>query len=353
MCSNLYYRSAQPMNADQQRVPLLVEDLHSRSARTARMLARFLGESVMAGFCEEDVTEVYSNPHDGAIWFDTRAHGKIRLEASLAPNRIEQFLNAVADLHGLTIGAERPALQAELPLELFRGARLQGFCAPMAAGPCFVVRKPPTTIFPLDHYVDQGMLMPTGRAVLRQAVLERWNVLVAGGVGSGKTTFVNALLQEVAQVCPDDRVVILEDTAELQCRAADHLALRTPIGGTLAELVRHTLRAYPRRIVVGEVRGAEALDLLDAWSTGHPGGLGTFHAQDASAALLRLDRLCQRANVPSQTELIADAVDLIVIMEGGHRARRVRDLVRVHGLRSGGTFHLESLADGGAAGPSP
>jgi type IV secretion system protein VirB11 len=112
---------------------------------------------------------------------------------------------------------------------------------------------------------------------------------------------------------------------------------------TLAQLVRHTLRAYPDRIVVGEVRGPEALDLLDAWSTGHPGGLGTFHAQDATAALLRIDRLCQRANVPSQTELIAEAVDLIVIMEGGHRTRRVRDLVRVRGLSPDGSFDLQSL----------
>ena len=318
------------------------------SARTSRMLARFLGEGVMAGFYEEDVTEVYTNPQDGAVWFDTRTCGKVRAGVVLAPARAEQFLNAVADLHGLTVSAERPALQAELPRELFRGARLQGFLAPMASGPCFVVRKPPATVYPLDDYVERGALSESGRAVLARAVSERWNVLVAGGVGSGKTTFVNALLEEVARTCPDDRVVLLEDTVELQCRVADHLALRTPPSGTLAELVRYTLRAYPRRIVVGEVRGAEALDLLDAWATGHPGGLGTFHAEDAPSALLRLDRLCQRARVPSQAALIAEAVDLVVVMRGGHASeRRVRDLVRIRGLRPDGSFHLESLADAG------
>ena len=332
-------------------VPALLMDASaSKSARTAQMLARFLGESIMAGFCEESVTEVYSNP-DGAVWFDTRTCGKLRQDVRLAPERAEQFLNAVADLHGLTISAERPVLQAELPLEIFRGARLQGFCAPVASSFCFVVRKPPSIVYDLDHYVAKGMLSASGQAVLKQAVAERWNVLVAGGVGSGKTTLVNALLQEVALQCPDDRIVVLEDTVELQCRAADHLALRTPAGGTLAALVGHTLRAYPRRIVVGEVRGAEALDLLDAWSTGHPGGLGTFHAEDAGSALLRLDRLCQRAGVPSQATLIAEAIDLIVVMVGGHAPRRVKDLVRVHGLQpsgspSGDSFHLESLAYG-------
>lgn len=325
----------------------------TRPARVAEMMARYLGETIVAGFADDDVTEIYVNPQDGRVRFDTRRRGKVDTGERIAPERVEQFLNAVADLHGLTLGGDNPSIQAELPVERFRGARLQGFRPPMAAGAAFVVRKPPAVVYTLDDYVESGILSAEGRALLRRAVLERWNVLVAGGTGSGKTTFTNALLKEITDRCPGERVVILEDTVELQCEARDHLALRTTPTVTLAQLVRHTLRAYPDRIVVGEVRGPEALDLLDAWSTGHPGGLGTFHAQDAFAALLRLDRLCQRANVPSQAELIAEAVDLIVIMEGGHRTRRVKDLVRVRGLKPDGAFDLQSLLAADVPGEMP
>ncbi len=305
----------------------------------AEMMARYLGERVMEAFEDDDVTEVYVNPQDGHLRLDTRSRGKVDTEWSLPAGRVEQFLNAVADLHGLTLDAERPAIQAELPQDRFRGARLQGFRPPLTSAASFVVRKPPS-----------GVISAGGAHVVRRAVEERWNVLVAGGTGSGKTTLANAVLKEVTDRCPHDRIVILEDTVELQCAAPDHLALRTTPGATLADLVRQTLRAYPDRIVVGEVRGPEALDLLDAWSTGHPGGLGTFHAQDAQSALMRLDRLCQRANVPSQAALVAEAVDLVIVIEGGHGGangsssnRRVRELARVRGLSPDGIYELEHL----------
>ena len=323
-----------------------VED---RSVRMAEMMARYLGERVMEAFADDDVTEVYVNPQDGHLRLDTRSRGKVDTECRVPAGRVEQFLNAVADLHGLTLDAERPAIQAELPQARFRGARLQGFRPPLAAAASFVVRKPPSVVYPLDDYIQNGIIPAGGAAVVRRAVEERWNVLVAGGTGSGKTTLANAVLKEVTDRCPSDRIVILEDTVELQCAAPDHLALRTVPGQMLADLVRQTLRAYPDRIVVGEVRGPEALDLLDAWSTGHPGGLGTFHAQDAQSALMRLDRLCQRANVPSQAALVAEAVDLVVVIEGGHgggdgaSGRRVREMARVVGLDPDGTYELEEL----------
>ena len=307
------------------------------------MMSRHLGETVMNGITSDDVTEIYVNPQDGFVWLDTRSGGKTCTTRRLQPQRVEQFLNTVADLHGILLSSESPQLQAELPMERFRGARLQGFLPPAANGPAFVIRKPPSIVYALSDYVQKGILSAGGERLLQRAIDRHWNVLIAGSTGSGKTTFANALLKEVTDRCPSERIVILEDTVELQCAASDHLALRTSGPVTLADLVRHTLRAYPDRIVVGEVRGREALDLLDAWSTGHPGGIGTFHAQDAAGALLRLDRLCQRNSVPSQAALIAEAVDLIVLMEGGHNTRWVKDLVRVRGLRPDGQFDLESL----------
>ena len=309
------------------------------------MLIRYLGPTIASLFADDDVTEVYVNPQDGAVRVDTRSRGKIATGDHLSPHRIEMFLNAVAATTGATLTREHPRLQAELPIALFHGSRLQGFVPPVTSGPTFTIRKPPSVIYTLDEYVDSRILSPRERAVLADAVAAHLNVLVVGGTNSGKTTLVNAILREITERFPQERLVILEDTVELRCMARDNLALRTGPDVTLAELVRSTLRTSPDRIIVGEVRGPEALDLLDAWATGHPGGVATVHASTPEGALLRLDRLAQRANVPAQPELIAEAIDLIVVIEGGNSGRRVSDLVRVEGLGSDGRFVLHRFTE--------
>lgn len=315
-----------------------------QQSRLFDALIRYLGPAVSRAFADDDVTEVYLNPQDGKVRVDTRSKGKVATGEHLPPHRVEMFLNAVAATIGTTITRDQPRLQAELPAGLFRGSRLQGFVPPVTAGPSFTIRKPPAVVYSLDEYVAAGILSEDQREVLRDAVSAHRSILVVGGTNSGKTTLVNAILRDITERFPQERIVILEDTVELQCAAPDHLALRTGPDVTLAELVRSTLRTSPDRIVVGEVRGPEALDLLDAWATGHPGGLATLHASTPEGALLRLDRLAQRANVPSQSALIAEAVDLIALIEGGNRGRRVPDLVRVNGLDPDGHFILNRLS---------
>ena len=304
----------------------------------AEMMARYLGLGVLAAVADDDVTEIYVNPQDGALRFDTRSRGRIEGRARIDAHRLEMFLNAVASRLGITLGAEHPWLEAELPAADFRGSRLLGFVPPVTAAPAFNIRKPPRTIHPLDAYVATGMASAAQRAALRNAVLSHANILIAGGTNSGKTTLANAVLKEVTDLFPQERVVVLEDTVELQCAAADHLALRSGPSVSLAQLVKSALRTSPNRIVVGEVRGAEALDLLDAWATGHPGGVATVHASSAAGALLRLDRLAQRANVPSQRPLIAEAIDVIVVIEGGSGGRRITDLAHIDGLDARGEY---------------
>jgi type IV secretion system protein TrbB len=192
--------------------------------------------------------------------------------------------------------------------------------------------------------VRQGILSAAHRAALAAAVEGRANVLIAGGTRSGKTTFANAVLLEITELCPRDRVVVLEDTRELQCAAPDRLSLRTTEEVDLAGLVRLTLRSSPDRIVIGEVRDKAAMQLLDAWSTGHPGGVATVHATDAVGALERLDWLAQRNGVPSQAHLVAAAVDLVVVIVGGSQPRRVREMVRVRGLDRSGGYEVETIA---------
>ena len=312
-------------------------------ARYGEMMARYLGPVILRAFADDDVTEIYVNPQDGVVRFDTRSRGRIASGVTVAPTRVEMFLNAVATSLGLTLGADHPGLEAELPAVGFRGSRLQGFVPPVTPAPAFTIRKPPAVVYSLDDYVAAGVISRAERAEFSRAVREHQNILIVGGTNTGKTTLANALLKEITDCFPAERLVILEDTVELQCLAPDHLALRTSPAVTLAQLVKSALRTSPSRIVVGEVRGSEALDLLDAWATGHPGGVATVHASSPEGALLRLDRLAQRANVPPQRHLVAEAVHLIAVLEGAHARRRLTELVRVQGLDRDGRFLLHRL----------
>jgi type IV secretion system protein VirB11 len=316
--------------------------------RLSEMLARYLGPTVVAALADDDVTEVYANPQDGAVRVETRSRGKVATGDTLAPHRIETFLNAVAAASGATLTADTPRLEAELPWTTFRGGRLQGFVPPVTSGPAFVIRKPPVAVHTLADQVAAGVLTASQADVLSEAVDTHRNVVITGGTNTGKTTLANTLLDEIARRFPQERLVILEDTVELRCTATDHLALRTNEYVSLADLVRSALRSTPNRIVIGEVRGAEALDLLDAWATGHPGNVATVHASSAEGALRRLDRLAQRANVPPQAHLVAEAIDLVVVLAGtgsGRAQRRVTDLARVDGLTPDGRFTLLHLTE--------
>jgi len=315
------------------------------SKEHSEAMRRYLGAGIVAALADDDVTEIYVNAGDGAVWLDRRSAGRVRSAGALTESQVRSFLNAVANAHRVELTRGNPQLQAELPDDaLFRQARLQGLIPPLAEAPVFVLRKPATRVFSLDEYVRQGILSPAHRAALAAAVDSRQNILVAGGTRSGKTTLVNAVLLEINERCPRDRVVVLEDTRELQCAALDRLSLRTTEEVDLAGLVRLTLRSSPDRIVIGEVRDKAAMQLLDAWSTGHPGGVATVHATDALGALERLDRLAQRNGVPSQAHLVAEAVDLVAVIVGGSQPRRVREMVAVRGLDGTGRYELETIA---------
>jgi type IV secretion system protein VirB11 len=199
------------------------------------------------------------------------------------------------------------------------------------AAPAFAIRKPAIAVFTLDEYARTGIMTADQAALLRKAVTERRNILVAGGTSTGKTTLTNALLAEVAKTT--DRVVLIEDTRELQCAAPNLVALRTKDGvATLSDLVRSSLRLRPDRIPIGEVRGAEALDLLKAWGTGHPGGVGTIHAGTALGALRRLEQLIQEAVVTVPRALIAETIDIVAVLAGRGSVRRLAELGLVAGL---------------------
>ena len=306
--------------------------------RSRKMLRTALGPLLLARLEDPGVAEVMLNP-DGRVWVDRFEGGLADAGLSLPFADGERILRLVAHHVGAEIHAGRPRLSAELP---GTGERFEGLMPPLAAGPTFSLRKPASRVFPLADYVAGGVMTAGQADLLAAAVRERMNILVAGPTSSGKTTLVNALLAEVA--AGDDRVVMIEDVRELQCAAPNLVALRTGEGAaTLGELVRSSLRLRPDRIIIGEVRGAEALDLIKAWGTGHPGGVGTLHAGSALGALLRLEQLIQEAVVTVPRALIAETIDIIAVLSGRGRQRRLTDLSRLSGLGPDGAYQLSPL----------
>jgi P-type conjugative transfer ATPase TrbB len=299
--------------------------------RTSEMLAAAFGEAIGAAFADPDVTEIMVNP-DGKLWLDRHSLGRVFTGLVLAPADVERVIRLVASQAGRDVTPAAPMVSAELPVS---GERFEGSLPPVTAAPSFSIRKPSVRVIGLEQYVAFGALSAFQAEALRVAVRERVNILIAGGTGSGKTTLANALLAEIALT--GDRVVILEDTRELLCAAEDSVAMRTVPGAvSLADLVRSTLRRRPDRIIIGEVRGPEALDMLKAWNTGHPGGIATLHANSAHAALFRLEQLVGEVTAAVPHELIAEAIGMVVFIARSGGKRRVETIARVTGLSDNG-----------------
>ncbi|WP_049801152.1 P-type conjugative transfer ATPase TrbB [Caulobacter sp. UNC279MFTsu5.1] len=303
------------------------------------MLRTALGSLVLARLEDPGVAEVMLNP-DGRVWIDRFDQGLVTADLMIAPADGERIIRLVAHHVGVEVHAGQPRLSAELPGS---GERFQGLLPPLVAAPTFSIRKPASRVFRLDDYVLGGVISDGQAGALAAAVADRANILVVGPTSSGKTTLVNALLAEVAEA--DDRVVLIEDLRELQCPARNLVPLRTSdeAGVGLGDLVRAALRLRPDRIVVGEVRGGEALDLVKAWGTGHPGGVGTLHAGSALGALLRLEQLIQEAVVTVPRGLIADTIDVIAVLSGRGRQRRLVELARLEGLGPDGAYRLKPV----------
>jgi len=313
--------------------------------RRRAMLRTAMGPAIGAALADPLVIEIMVNP-DGVLRVDRLGEGRIDTGERLEQAQIERIVRLVASHARTEVHGEAPIVSAELPphAEGRAGERFEGVLPPVATGPCFSIRKPAERLYFLADYVADGIMTEAASDRLRAAVSQRFNILVAGGTSSGKTTLANALLAEMARV--DERVILIEDTRELQSPAADTVALRTRAGiVTMADLVRSTLRLRPDRIIVGEIRGGEALDMLKAWNTGHPGGIATVHANSTRSALYRIEQLVQEVVVTVPQRLIAEAIDLVVFISGRGLQRRVASIARVAGVDPDGDYGLVELLD--------
>jgi type IV secretion system protein VirB11 len=305
------------------------------------MLRTALGISIASWLDDPEIVEIMLNP-DGRLWVDRLGVGLADTGMTVTAADGERIIRLVAHHVGTEVHARCPRVSAELPES---GERFEGLLPPVVTAPAFAIRKPAVAVFTLDDYVASGIISAAQCASLRTAVNGRENILVAGGTGTGKTTLTNALLAEISST--DDRIVLIEDTRELQCTAPNLVAMRTKEGvATLSDLVRSSLRLRPDRIPIGEVRGAEALDLLKAWGTGHPGGFGTIHAGTALGALRRLEQLIQEAITTVPRPLIAETIGLIAVLVRDGAGRRLAELARVQGLEPSGEYCLHFLNNG-------
>ena len=304
-------------------------------SRGARMLRTAMGTAIANWLADPSVIEVMLNP-DGRLWVDRLGEGISDSGERLTAADGERIIRLVAHHVGAEVHNRAPRVSAELPES---GERFEGLLPPVVTAPAFAIRKPAVAVFTLADYVEAGIMSAQQADALRRGVADRLNILVAGGTGTGKTTLTNALLAEVSRTA--DRIVLIEDTRELQCTAPNLVAMRTKDGvATLSDLVRSSLRLRPDRIPIGEVRGPEALDLLKAWGTGHPGGIGTIHAGSAIGALRRLEQLIQEAVVTVPRALIAETIELVAVLSGRGSARRLTELARVEGLGPNGDYRI-------------
>ena len=272
----------------------------------------------------------------------------------MPPETVKAVIEYVTGEAGKVVNSEIPSISTEIR---GYGYRFQGELPPIVRNPQFNIRKKATKIFTFDEYVKSGMLTEGYRKYLENAIRLRKNILVIGGTGTGKTTFLNAVLDATAKISPNHRIITLEDLPELQCSAMDYSPMFTMqetngekrIVYDMTMLLMDCMRRSPDRIVVGEVRNGAAFTMIKAWNTGHPGGACTVHADTAESGMLRIEALCLESdeapkNIAVLRTLIGQAVDVVVSI--GHKfvktvdetgrpteikTREVQEMIEVHG----------------------
>lgn len=297
-------------------------------ARVREKLDRELGENICGYLNDSSVLEIAVNPC-GTLFVE-RLGEAMTAVGKFPQVRTEQVIGTLASIHQLAVNALNPTISCEL----LDGSRFQAWTIPVVQAPAFSIRKRASLILTLENYVESEVLTAAGAAALRTAIEQRKNILVSGGTGTGKTTFVNAILHAMSELAPAHRLFILEDTREVQYSGKNCVFLKTTAETGMIDLIKTTLRGRPDRIIIGEVRGGnEALSMLKAWNTGHPGGVATVHADNAYLGLLRLQQLVLEVSVTEQAELIASSIDVVVSIKKSKNlaGRVVEEILQVTG----------------------
>lgn len=297
------------------------------NSKLIESLRHACGEQILNALENPDIVEIMLNP-DGRLWIEEYGKDQEYI-GEVNEKNARLIITHVASALGLVVNSVNPVVEGNFPLD---GSRFEGTFPPIVAKPSFSIRKKASKIIKLEEYLINGVITQEVIEIIKQAVFERKNIIVAGGTSSGKTTFVNAVIDILSELCPKDRLLILEDTPELQSNSENTVFFRTNdiANITMQSLTKVCMRYAPKRILVGEVRDKAALELLKAWNTGHPGGIGTLHANSAEETLMRLEELVEEAGNGAKPKLIGRAVDLIVYMEKTKQnTRRLSQIIEV------------------------
>jgi pilus assembly protein CpaF len=300
---------------------------------------------------DSGVSEIMVNGGTGRVFIER--HGAMEETGiTISEKNLQVAVRNIARSLSGEISPEKPILDARLP----DGSRVAAVFPPCSVGgTTLTIRKFQTHRFTLQEMLRIGSLTAPMADCLRAAVLAKENILISGGTGTGKTTLLNAL---AGFIPPEERVVLIEDTSEIQIHQANLVRFearreRENVPAvTIRDLLKATLRHRPDRIVLGEVRGAEAFDLLQAFNTGHSGSLSTIHANSAPQALSRFTNCALESDVNLPYKAIrgniAESLHLLVHIERRQRRRYVAAIERVSGFDpDGDKYHLECLHSSG------
>lgn len=306
----------------------------------ARVFHAFRGLDALQPLIEDpQISEIMINSHREIFIEREGRMEQCNLEFE-SEDKLGDVIQAIVSQVNRVVNESSPVVDARLK----DGSRVHVVLPPIALkGPTVTIRKFPSSPMTMDELVKLGALHVEAAQLLQRLVKAKYNIFISGGTGSGKTTFLNALSQYIPS---DERVITIEDAAELQIRTVPNLvSLETRNANSegkgalsMRDLIRASLRMRPNRIVVGEVRGAEALDMLQAMNTGHDGSLSTGHANGARDMMSRLETMVlSGANLPLAVirQQIASALDIVIhlsrLRDGSRRVLEISELLGVEG----------------------
>ncbi len=286
--------------------------------RKIASLLRDLGANILRYVFDKDVNEIYVN-EDHLLRIDT-IYGRKNTGDSLDENKVRTICTAISGINDEILNELHPKLSVEIES---LNIRAQIEYPPIVKKPTFMLRKKPVRIFTLDEYEQKGFLSPLYRKTIKYLIENHKNIVIAGGTGSGKTTFLNGVLNELAILTPYDRIIMIEDLPELICPIDDKQNLLTSgnrsVKISARDLVKDSMRLSPTRIIVGEIRDHTAHDMLKAWNTGHEGGFCTVHSNSAVSTLGRIESLVLESDSINDyrlaRSLIGDAIHAVISIQ--------------------------------------
>lgn len=264
-------------------------------------------KSIISLFDDERITDIEVNP-DSMIFVHYVDGSSEYIDLKVDSKSIAAVAAIMAAELQNDVSEDNPSVAAVWPDPALR---IHIILPPAVKAPCMVIRRPSSMVFTLEELVDSGTCTTSEVKKIRDLIIKRKNIIVSGETGSGKTTLLNTLLAEIPT---KDRLYIVEDTRELICKAPNQVSILTGNKYSARQAIKDSLRFRPDRIIVGEVRDGAALDLLEAWNTGHPGGLCSIHANSPNTVKLRLKSLIQQVSISPQEDLINTTVDAIIQM---------------------------------------